>query len=127
MDTGRAKRILQRGLNLKCPNCGLGPLYRSLFHMHTSCAYCDLIFEREQGYFIGAVYINVIATETTLVLTLLIYGLISGNLDQRILNVLFVLAIVMPLIFFRHSRSLWLSFDHILNPERSTPREVEER
>lgn len=125
MDPSGAKRKLLRGLKLKCPNCGLGPMYGSLFHMRASCVYCDLVFERGQGYFIGAIYINVIATESTLLLTLLIYGLITGTVDQRILTILFVLAIVLPLIFFHHSRSLWLSIDHILNPEKRSSREVE--
>lgn len=126
MDTGRAKRIVLRGLKLRCPNCGLGPLYAKVFRMHAACDYCDLVFEREQGYFIGAIYINIIATESILFLTLLIYGLITGTVDQRILTVLFVLAIVMPLVFFRHSRSLWMSIDHILNPEKQTSHEVTE-
>ena len=125
MDTGRAKRILLRGLRLKCPNCGLGPLYDSVFRMNKACYYCDLVFEREQGYFIGAIYINVIATESTLFLTLLIYGLITGTVDPRILTILFALAVVIPLVFFRHSRSLWLAIDHILNPEK-TSREVKQ-
>jgi uncharacterized protein (DUF983 family) len=127
MDIARAKRILLRGLKLRCPNCGLGPLYASVFRMNTVCAYCDLVFEREQGYFVGAIYINVIATESTLFLTLLIYGLITGTVDQRILTILFALAVVIPLALFRHSRSLWLSIDHILNPERKISREVERR
>jgi hypothetical protein len=75
-----------------------------------------LRYEREQGYFIGAIYINIIATETLLLGTLLIYGLVVGTLSQTILTTLVVLAIVMPLISFHHSRSLWLCFDHILNP-----------
>ena len=116
MDTGRAKRILLRGLTLRCPDCGLGPLYRTVFRMHTHCEYCGLIYEREQGYFIGAIYLNVIATESLLLGTLLIYGLITGNIGQTILTVLIVLALTLPLVFFHHSRSLWLCIDHILNP-----------
>lgn len=127
MDTGRAKRIVLRGLKLRCPNCGLGPLYASLTRMHSSCDYCDLVFEREQGYFIGAIYINIISTESTLFMTLLIYGLVTGTIDQRILTIVFVLAVIMPLVFFRHSRSLWLSIDHILNPEKVTSHEVTQR
>lgn len=50
MDTGRAKRLLRPGLILRCPDCGLGSLYRSMFRMHTYCEYCGLIYEREQGY-----------------------------------------------------------------------------
>lgn len=116
MDTKRTKRILRRGFALKCPECGLGRLYRSPFRMHTQCDYCDLVYEREQGYFIGAVYLNVISTESLLLGTLLVYGLITGEVNQTILTVLMVLALILPLVFFHHSRSLWLSIDHILTP-----------
>ena len=57
----------------------MGRLYRSLFRMNTHCDYCGLVYEREQGYFIGAIYINVIATESLLLGTLLIYGLVAGT------------------------------------------------
>ena len=116
MDAKRTKRMLQWGLRLRCPECGLGGLYRSPFRMHPQCRYCDLIYEREQGYFIGAIYVNVIATESLLLGTLLIYGLVTGQINQTILTVLIVLALILPLFFFHHSRSLWLAIDHILTP-----------
>lgn len=124
MEVRRATRILRYGLRLKCPNCGLGSLYRSPFKMETQCRYCDLIYEREQGYFIGAIYINVIVTETSLLLTLLLYGLLTGSFTERILFALLVLAIIVPLLFYHHSKSLWLAFDHILNPEKHPSMEV---
>ncbi len=107
-----------RGMKLRCPECGLGRLYRSPFRMNTHCEYCGLIYEREQGYFIGAIYINIIVTETLLLGTLLIYGLVAGAINQTILTTLVILAIVMPLLAFHHSRGLWLCFDHIMNPRR---------
>jgi uncharacterized protein (DUF983 family) len=125
MDTGRAKRILLRGLRLRCPDCGLGPLYRAPFRMHTHCDYCGLIYEREQGYFVGAIYINVIATESLLLGALLIYTLITGNISQTILTVLIVLALTLPLVFFHHSRSLWLCVDYILNPRERVIKHVD--
>jgi uncharacterized protein (DUF983 family) len=127
MDTSRGKRILLRGLKLKCPDCGLGSLYRAPFRMNQHCEYCDLIYEREQGYFIGAIYLNVIGTESLLLATLLIYGIITGKINQAILTALIVLAFTLPLVFFHHSRSLWLSIDHILNPtEKGINRSVVE-
>lgn len=87
--------------------------------MTADCDYCGLIYEREQGYFIGAIYINIIVTETLLLGTLLIYGLVVGTLSQTILTTLVILAIVMPLLTFHHSRSLWLCFDHLMSPRRS--------
>ena len=94
-------------------------MYHSLFRMNTHCDYCDLVYEREQGYFVGAIYLNVIATESLLLGSLMIYTLIAGNISQTILTVLIVLAVILPLVFFHHSRSLWLCVDHILNPRES--------
>lgn len=86
--------------------------------MNAYCEHCGLVYEREQGYFVGAIYINVIATESLLLGTLLGYGLITGSISQTILNILIALAIIMPLLFYHHSRSLWLCLDHILNPRK---------
>lgn len=125
MDTARARRILIRGLKLRCPECGLGKLYRAPFRMNPHCDYCDLVYEREQGYFIGAVYLNVIGTESLLLGTLIVYGLITGKVNQTILTALIVLALGLPLLFFHHSRSLWLSIDHILNPRERPKKQME--
>ena len=47
-----------RGLRLRCPRCGEGKLFKGLFAMADACSSCGLDFQREQGYYIGAMYIN---------------------------------------------------------------------
>jgi len=116
MDTGRARRILVRGLRLKCPDCGQASLYASLFKMKHHCSHCGLVFEREEGYFIGALYINVMATESLLLFLFILYYMIRPVTEDWLYIILFGLALLLPLIFFRHSRSLWLSIDHIIEP-----------
>ena len=54
----RAIRLLVRGLCLRCPRCGARSLFRTWFSMYERCSVCQLRFEREQGYFLGAMYIN---------------------------------------------------------------------
>jgi len=51
-----------RGLRLRCPRCGRAPLYRGWFTMNEVCAVCDLEFERAQGYWVGAIYVNYAVT-----------------------------------------------------------------
>ncbi|HKY03805.1 MAG TPA: DUF983 domain-containing protein [Blastocatellia bacterium] len=116
MDIPRVRKILARGLALRCPDCGRGRLYRSFFNMKDHCDYCGLIFMREQGYYIGAIYINVIATESLLIAAFLIYYLATADSGETIYTIMFVMAVVLPLSFFRHSRSLWLAIDHIVEP-----------
>ncbi|HWP45395.1 MAG TPA: DUF983 domain-containing protein [Blastocatellia bacterium] len=119
MDLRRARRVLLRGVRLRCPDCGQASIYHSFFRMKHHCSACGLIFEREQGYFVGAIYINVVVTESLLMLTFLVYLMFFSAGDQKVYTMLYVLAVAVPLIFFHHSRSLWLSIDHIIDPIRS--------
>jgi uncharacterized protein (DUF983 family) len=112
----RIIRMLGYGLRLKCPRCGVGALYAKLFRMHATCAHCGLKFEREQGYFIGAMYINYGATVGIAVAGFFLLDAFTGmNINQQ-LALWVPFAVIFPLLFFRHSRSLWLVLDHLFNP-----------
>lgn len=118
--------MLGSGLRLKCPRCGIGALYLKPFRMRANCAHCALKFEREQGYFIGAIYINYAATVAIAVPGyFLLDAFTSMNINQQLM--LWVpFAVIFPLLFFHHSRSLWLVLDHFFNPAPdlySVPRE----
>src|SRR2546422_8837393 len=54
----RLVRALGRAIRLRCPRCGATPLFRGWFRMAEACALCGLRFERAQGYFVGAIYVN---------------------------------------------------------------------
>jgi len=115
-------RILSRGVRLRCPRCGEGPLFAGLFCMHPSCSRCALTFEREQGYFVGAIYINYAATTLISIAGFLLLDAFTPlSLSQQLL-VWGVFAVLFPLFFFRYSRSLWLSVDYLFNPADISPR-----
>jgi uncharacterized protein (DUF983 family) len=105
-----------RGLRLRCPACGEGPLFQSLFKMNLECSHCGMVFMREQGYFIGAIYVNVIVTESLIFFTYLACLLLLPAADQTIYTILFAMALIIPLLLNRHARSIWLSFDYIFDP-----------
>ena len=125
MKIERIREHLIRGLKLKCPACGIGQLYKSFFKMHDECAYCGLVFSREQGYFIGAIYMNVVATESLIFGAYLVLILTRRINDQSTYAILFTLALVLPVLFHRHARSLWLCLDHLLDPPASSARRSE--
>lgn len=108
--------MLMRGLRLRCPRCGMGKLYDKPFRMRARCARCDLKFEREQGYFVGAIYINYAATVGVAVPGFFLLDAFAGwTIDQQ-LSLWVPFALVFPILFFHHSRSIWLAFDHFFNP-----------
>jgi uncharacterized protein (DUF983 family) len=113
----RVIRAERRALRLRCPRCGRAPLFRGWFTMNLVCAVCDLTFERAQGYWVGAIYVNYGVTVTIAVAGGFLLWT-RGGLDpvgQLALWIPFV--VVFPLWFFRYSRSLWLGLEYGLNPE----------
>jgi len=110
--------MLGHGLRLRCPRCGIGRLYDKPFRMNEHCADCGLKFEREQGYFVGAIYINYAATIAIAVPGFFLLDAFAGIDINQQLAVWIPFAVIFPLLFFHHSRSLWLVLDHIFNPEK---------
>jgi uncharacterized protein (DUF983 family) len=118
MKISEARRVLMRGLRLKCPACGQTDLYQSTFRIRESCSACGLVYAREQGYFVGAIYINVMATEAVILFVYLVSLFATNGTGNTIYIILFIMAVTLPLLFFRLSRSLWLSIDQIISPRR---------
>jgi uncharacterized protein (DUF983 family) len=112
----RMLSLLGRGLRLKCPRCGAGALYERPFRMRRNCAHCDLKFEREPGYFVGAIYINYAATVLVALPGFFILDAFTTITINQQLALWIPFTIIFPLLFFHHSRSLWLALDHGFNP-----------
>jgi uncharacterized protein (DUF983 family) len=111
----RVTRAMGRALRLRCPRCGATPLFRGWFRMAEACALCGLRFERAQGYFVGAIYVNY---AVTVILAIggffLLWGWLGLSTGAQ-LAVLVPIVVVFPLWFFRYSRSFWLALEWSLN------------
>jgi hypothetical protein len=85
--------------------------------MHERCPNCDLKFEREQGYFLGAMYISYgLALVTIVALGLLLWAFTSWSLQKITLGaVLLFLPLAPALTLF--SRVLWIYLDRVIDPE----------
>jgi uncharacterized protein (DUF983 family) len=108
--------VVRRALALRCPRCGGAPLFRGWFRMERSCALCGLYFERAQGYFVGAIYVNYgVTTVIALAGYFLLWGY-TGISTGAQLAIWLPFVALFPLWFFRYSRSLWLALEHFVNP-----------
>lgn len=127
MTLRRIKAILLNGIRLRCPRCGGATLFRGAFAMHETCTGCALKFEREPGYFVGAIYINYAATAVLSIAGFfLLDAMTSISLTAQLLG-WGAFCIAFPLYFFRYSKSLWLAFDYLFNPEEPALRLVRGR
>ena len=107
--------LFVRALRLRCPVCGRGKLFASWFRMYESCSWCGHHFEREEGYFVGAMALNLIVTEV-IILAAVIVLLVAHVPILPAIVIGVILGVGGPLLFFRHARSFWMALDLIIHP-----------
>jgi len=103
---------------LRCPRCGEGRVFRGPLTMNEPCPACGLKFERDTGYFLGAMYFSyALAIPAIALLTLGVYLIRPGwHLYQDVI-VAFVLMLPLVPAVFRYSRVMWLHFDNYFDPQ----------
>ena len=107
------RALLARALRLRCPRCGQGRLYAHGLTMLERCPVCGLQYEREQGYFVGAVYVNYAITTVTVLGGVIVLDQLFGLSLATQLMVAVPLALLLPLLVHRHARSIWLAVGHL--------------
>lgn len=111
-------QVVGRGLVNCCPNCGGRTLFQAgrFFELNRACPRCGLQFERDEGFFLGSMSLNYGVT---------IAGWLApvalcwhwGVLSDTVAAVLAIAgAILVPVAFYRSSRSWWLMNYYLFLP-----------
>ena len=108
--------LLIRALALRCPICGKGNLFCRPFLMHENCPCCHYQFEREEGYFSGAMALAIIVSEFIIVAIALPIAFNSSIPLIPAVSIGAPLVFLLPILLFHHSRSLWLALDLFWHP-----------
>jgi hypothetical protein len=87
--------------------------------MNELCPACGVKFEREEGYFMGALYISYAIAIVVLGLLMLGWHLLIPEMDLE-WAVLLAVAVYVPLVpmVFRYARVIWMHFDRWAWPEQ---------
>lgn len=99
----------------KCPRCreGIVFIHKNPYHpkfsqIHEKCDQCELVYEMEQGFWYGAMYVSYALGVAMAVPTVLLLTIFTELSIFEITGVIFgMLVLTMPLLF-RYSRSVWL-------------------
>lgn len=82
------------------------------------CPSCGLRFERESGYFVGAMYLSyALAIPAYLFLVLLSHLALRGRPLGVVLGAAAVPLAVLAPTLFRYARTLWIHLDRALHPD----------
>jgi uncharacterized protein (DUF983 family) len=99
-------------LLLRCPRCLQGRVYSGLMRMNDHCSVCRIRFEKEPGYFLGAMY----ASYFLGVGFLTAFYVAARSLFPDWPSALVAAAAVVPYIplvpvVWRYSRVIWMHID----------------
>ena len=111
MSESRWQAILHR----RCPRCLKGSVYERTFRPNEVCPECELVFEREPGYFLGSFYVSYGLGAATAMPTALVAVLLEVPLGWLFPIIGVWVALLGPVIV-SYSRVLWYHLDHVVDP-----------
>ncbi|HMH06831.1 MAG TPA: DUF983 domain-containing protein [Terriglobales bacterium] len=107
----------------RCPRCRMGSIFlysifRGFPKMCERCSICDLKFQREEGYFLGAMYISFGLALAVITLIALLLWAVTGwwVTKDTIWAVILFLPLAPSISLF--ARVLWIYLDQTFDPEK---------
>jgi uncharacterized protein (DUF983 family) len=121
--------MLWWGATKRCPRCGAGHLFHRWFDIVDDCPRCRLHFEREPGYWTGALAINIGITAGVFAITFAVALAITIPKVPviPILAVLVPLMIVVPIVAYPFSKTIWMAVDRALLQHLDRNERLDER
>lgn len=120
----RVRTLAGRALRRRCPYCGGGGIFQGWFSLRERCPRCEVSFNREEGYFLGAYAVNLIVSES-IGLGIALYLIFGTALSRAALIwqelVAVALVVALPILFFPYSRTVWMALDLLADPPAATP------
>ena len=127
----RALAYLGRATRLKCPLCGLKPIFipwhnvrglRDWFTPLDGCPHCGYAYDREPGYFLMSIWALDYGFSALLGLFVYLGFEIFGHLTTpQILLATILPVLVFSVIFARHAKAYFLAIDHYFDPHVQDP------
>ena len=114
------KTLLFRGLTRRCPICGGRKIFSGWYTIKDACPTCGYRFERESGYWVGAIIVNTAFTFAlfALVFAVAIFATIPDVEWVPLLIVAATTNVVFPILFYPFSKTLWMALDIYFHPYR---------
>jgi uncharacterized protein (DUF983 family) len=126
MTASTKSSTLRAILHQRCPRCRQGRIFlysvfRGFPKMHQRCSVCDLKFQREEGYFLGAMYISFGLALTIIAVIAALLWAITGWWITK--DVIWAVVLFLPLApgISLFARVLWIYLDQTFDPEALPP------
>lgn len=111
-------RMLLRGLRGRCPRCNDKRVFQGWGRMVPRCPTCGHVFEREEGYWVGAIIVNIALVETLFAAILVLTVLFTHPDVPWVGIAIAALAtnLVLPIYFYPRSKTTWVALEIHFTP-----------
>ncbi len=107
MATSATSMLMRRALTRKCPVCGRGNIFETHFRMNRSCPSCHVIFWKDPGESLGAMYVDYAVATVAFLIAWLILDFTTHLSDPVQVAIVGSIAVAGMLVFYPTSRSVW--------------------
>ncbi len=122
--SGKLIPYLLRSLRLRCPVCGLHPLFKPIGEMRSlndwfqtlpGCPHCKYEYDREEGYYMLALWAFDYGPAAVVGIGLLLFFFFNYQLSTPLLLAAVLLpTFIFALLIVRHAKALYLMVDLLI-------------
>ncbi len=102
-----ALKLVWRALARRCPACGRGAIFRSYFTMNRTCPSCHVVFWRDPGEGLGAMYLDYAVAVVVFIAGWIVLALGTRLSDLAQVLILATASGASVIIAFPFTRSAW--------------------
>ena len=120
---------LFRAMLAHCPHCGEKRIWQSFGETVANCPTCGYRYEREEGYWVGAMIVSIGAVMITF-MAVFVGGMLITWPDvpwNTLLILTASLMVLMPIVFYRQTKTIWVWLDLKVHPYEGDERDWEQR
>ena len=122
-------RRFARAVRARCPLCGDKRIWKSFGETVAACPTCAYRFEREEGYWVGALIVN-IGVAIVLFVVIAVGGMAVTWPDVPWNGLLIASMVAMgtaAILFYPQSKTIWVWLDLMVHPYEGDERDWERR
>lgn len=110
-------------VNAKCPNCSKGDVYKkhhffSYAKMNESCVECSYLFNKEPGFFYGAMFVSYGLTVAECISVFVACGVLFFDnwFSYYLIPIMLIVLLVLSPLNYRLSRAVWIQLFYKKTP-----------
>lgn len=104
----------------KCPNCKNGDIFETngnIFRfrmplMNKKCKSCGFKFEKETGFFFGAMFVSYAIAVAEMIISLVVFWMFLDLSPLKVFFIISAIAVICSSFNFRISRAIWIYIFH---------------